>query len=145
MVGCLVEGTDVSQRNSLSTVTSGYVTPEDHTKPSSNSLKTKRTQPSNVNTLTLELAKPLSPLYDVMKRLFVCLKKKLFCLMRRGSRFAQLALSEQPSHVSLPKACVCLSDSYRMSRGKYMSATKDLFKNNKLTVTFKTDPAGIRG
>jgi hypothetical protein len=61
-VGCLVEGTVMSQYNSLSSVTSGYVTPEDRTKPSSNSSKTKPTQHTNVNTLTLELAKPLSPL-----------------------------------------------------------------------------------
>jgi len=80
-------------------------------------IENKGTPPINVNTLTLELAKPLlSPPYDVTNTLFVCFKK-LFCLTCCGSSILQLALSEQPSHVSVPKACLWLSDSYRMSHG----------------------------
>jgi hypothetical protein len=63
MADCLVEESVMSQFNSLSNVTSGYVTPEDRTKPSSNSFQTKPTQSTNVNTLTLALAKTLSPLH----------------------------------------------------------------------------------
>jgi hypothetical protein len=86
--------------------------------------------------LPWNLQSPLSPLYDVMKTLFVCLKE-LFCLVCCGSSFARLAVFQQPSHMSAPTACLWLGDSHRISRGNQMSATKDLTTNTKLKVTFK--------